>query len=149
MGNSGRNQEPYNRIQSPSDMVNGIGVGAYQIDSDGNCSRAPYSSVGLGREGCKVKPDFCEHGGSVERPIQVLGTEEYAMKNVQGTSFAAPIVARKAAELMIKSGDIGVLTARSLLTQASSNEIDDIDHEIGYGMCARNVDDILMCTRIK
>lgn len=146
VGNSGTKREPYNRIQSPSDMVNGIGVGAYQIENDGKYSRAPYSSVGLGREGCKVKPDFCEHGGSSQRPIQVLGIEEYAMKNVQGTSFAAPIVARKAAELMIKSSEVGVLTARSLLTQASSNEIDEIDHEIGYGMCADNVDDILLCT---
>lgn len=146
VGNSGRNQEPYNRIEAPSDMVNGIGVGAYQIDAEGNYSRAPYSSVGFGREGCKVKPDFCEHGGSAQRPIQVLGTEDYAMQNVQGTSFAAPIVARKAAELMIRSNDVGVLTARSLLTQASSNEIDDIDHEIGYGICAENVDDILLCT---
>lgn len=149
VGNSGTKPEPYNRIQSPADMVNGIGVGAYQIDNAGNYSRAPYSSIGFGREGCKVKPDFCEHGGSHERPIQVLGTEEYAMKNVQGTSFASPIVARKAAELMIKSGDVGVLTARSLLTQASSNEIDEINHEIGYGMCAENVDDILMCTKNK
>ncbi|PGU46923.1 S8 family peptidase [Bacillus cereus] len=146
VGNSGGNREPYNRIQSPSDMVNGIGVGAYQINGDGNYSRAPYSSVGFGREGCKIKPDFCEHGGSRERPIQVLGTEDYAMKNVQGTSFAAPIVARKAAELMIKSNNVGVLTARSLLTQASSNEIDEINHEVGYGMCAENVDDILLCT---
>ncbi|WP_141903878.1 S8 family peptidase [Lysinibacillus sp. Y5S-8] len=146
VGNSGMSQEPYNRIESPSDMVNGIGVGAYQINVDGNYSRAPYSSIGFGREGCKIKPDFCEHGGSALHPIQVLGTEEYAMQNVQGTSFAAPIVARKAAELMLKSNDIGVLTARSLLTQASSSEIDEIDHEFGYGICAKNVDDILLCT---
>ncbi|QTD42785.1 S8 family peptidase [Sporosarcina sp. Te-1] len=146
VGNSGMSQEPYNRIESPSDMVNGIGVGAYQIDSEGNYLRAPYSSVGLGREGCKVKPDFCEHGGSALYPIQVLGTEDYAMQNVQGTSFAAPIVARKAAELMLKSNDIGALTARSLLTQATSSEINEIDHEFGYGICADNVDDILLCT---
>jgi len=71
------------------------------------------------------------------------------MQNVQGTSFAAPIVAKKAAELMLKSHDIGVLTARSLLTQASSNEINEIDHEFGYGICTDNVDDILLCTSNK
>ncbi|KQS20175.1 hypothetical protein ASF99_09845 [Exiguobacterium sp. Leaf187] len=149
VGNSGTKRAPYNRIESPSDMVNGIGVGAYQIDASGNYSRAPYSSIGFGREGCKVKPDFCEHGGSSQRPIRVLGVEEYAMQNVQGTSFAAPIVARKAAELMMKSGEIGTLTARSLLTHATSNEMEEINNETGYGICIENVDDILLCTKNK
>lgn len=146
VGNTGEQAEPYNRIESPSDMVNGIGVGAYQIADNGVLSRATYSSVGFGREGCKVKPDFCEHGGSSKRPIQVLDVEGYAMRNVMGTSFAAPVVARKAAELMMKSNNIGVLTARCLLIQASSNEVEDIDHYTGHGFCAKSTNDMLFCT---
>lgn len=149
VGNSGANMRPYNRIQAPADMVNGIGVGAYQINEDGNYARAAYSSIGFGREGCKIKPDFCEHGGSRLRPIQVLGTEDYSMRNVQGTSFAAPIVSRKAAELMMKSNDVGVLTARCLLVQSSSNEIGEINDETGFGICVENVNEILTCTKNK
>lgn len=149
VGNNGGKNAPFNRIESPSDMVNGIGVGAYQKNRDGSISRAPYSCVGAGREGCKIKPDISEHGGSELNPILVLGPSDYCMYNVQGTSFAAPLVARKAAELMIQSTDIGILAARSLLTHSASLEVEDIDYELGYGACVNDVNDILMCTQNK
>ncbi|MDG4978904.1 S8 family peptidase [Lactococcus lactis] len=149
VGNTGELDVPFNRIQSPADLVNGIGVGAYSVESSGEIIRAKYSSIGFGREGCKVKPDICEHGGSSERPLQVLNPEFYSMSNVIGTSFAAPVVARKAAELMLKSSDVGVLSARALLIQAASNEISDINAELGYGACVQNTDEILTCTENK
>lgn len=146
VGNTGSKPYPLNRIQSPSDMVNGIGVGSYAINSNGDYSRAVYSSVGFGREGCKIKPDLCEHGGSSNRPLQVLNSDSYSMNNVTGTSFSAPIVAKKAAELILKSKDVGVLTARALLTQHASNEIQEVNHELGYGVCVSQTDDILTCS---
>lgn len=149
VGNTGELSAPYNRIQSPSDLVNGIGVGAYSIQSDGELIRAKYSSIGFGREGCKIKPDICEHGGSLERPLQVLNPEYYSMSNVIGTSFAAPVVARKAAELILKSSDIGVLSARALLIQTASSEISDVNAELGYGTCVQSTDEVLTCTENK
>ncbi|MCL2288130.1 MAG: S8 family peptidase, partial [Candidatus Bathyarchaeota archaeon] len=50
VGNDGYLIEPLNRIQSPADMVNGLGVGAYSYQA-GSKIRAPYSCVGCGREG--------------------------------------------------------------------------------------------------
>ncbi|WP_346349484.1 S8 family peptidase [Lactococcus petauri] len=145
VGNTGDKSYPLNRIQSPSDIVNGIGVGSYAIEEDGSIFRADYSSIGFGREGCKIKPDLCEHGGSSSRPLQVINAEGYSMSNVTGTSFSAPLVAKKAAELMIKSRDVNTLTARALLTQTASNDVSDIDRELGYGACVESTDDILTC----
>ncbi|QIL46190.1 S8 family peptidase [Vagococcus coleopterorum] len=149
VGNTGSKPSPLNRIQSPADMVNGIGVGSYSINQGGDYSRAIYSSVGFGREGCKIKPDLCEHGGSTSRPLQVLNSDSFSMNNVMGTSFSAPVVAKKAAELMLKSKDVGVLTARALLTQNASNEIQEVNHELGYGACISRTDDILTCSKNK
>ncbi|WP_169799798.1 S8 family peptidase, partial [Cytobacillus firmus] len=58
VGNDGDLPSPYNRIQAPADLVNGLGVGAYTFDyGTADRKRASYSCVGGGREGCKVKPD--------------------------------------------------------------------------------------------
>ena len=56
----------FNRIQSPSDLVNGIGVGAFTMSGD-RPVHAPYSCRGLGRECGKIKPDVAAFGGCENR----------------------------------------------------------------------------------
>ena len=50
------------RIQAPSDMVHGLGVGAFTLDGM-LPKHAPYSCRGPGRECAKVKPDVAALGG--------------------------------------------------------------------------------------
>lgn len=52
-GNDGNLEKPLNRIQSPADMVNGLGIGAYSISFLGDKYRSSYSCIGPGREGAK------------------------------------------------------------------------------------------------
>jgi hypothetical protein len=56
-------------------MVNVLGVGAYTYHAGGSKIRAPYSCVGSGREGTKVKPDILEFGGSFDRPFCLAGLQ--------------------------------------------------------------------------
>ncbi|MCY9514449.1 S8 family peptidase [Paenibacillus apiarius] len=73
VGNDGDLDKPFNRIQAPADIVNGLGVGAFAYDySSGEVIRASYSSIGQGREGCKVKPDLVGFGGDENRPIHTI-----------------------------------------------------------------------------
>ncbi|ETK27897.1 YprA [Paenibacillus larvae subsp. larvae DSM 25719] len=73
VGNDGEAPSPYNRVQAPADLVNGLGVGAYTFNYDtAERIRASYSCIGDGREGCKVKPDVCAFGGDSRYPIHLI-----------------------------------------------------------------------------
>lgn len=74
VGNDGDHpDEEEQRIQAPSDTINNIAVGAYTFDSPSVIVRAPYSSIGEGREGCKVKPDVVAFGGCEQNPFHLVG----------------------------------------------------------------------------
>lgn len=90
-GNDGDLPSPDNRVQSPADLVNGIGVGAFCIMPDGTKARAPYSCVGPGREGAKIKPDLLEYGGDINKPFVVVASSGNALGASAGTSFASPL----------------------------------------------------------
>ncbi|MGG1641249.1 S8 family peptidase [Paenibacillus sp. NRS-1782] len=93
VGNGGDLEKPFNRIQAPSDIVNGLGVGAFSYDfSSGEIIRASYSSIGQGREGCKVKPDISSFGGDENRPIHLVSSIHGQKHLSMGTSFSAPII---------------------------------------------------------
>ncbi len=63
--------EGLNRVQVPSDIVNGLSIGACDHNGAG-WKRAPYSSVGPGRSPGIVKPDLVAFGGCDTYPYQVL-----------------------------------------------------------------------------
>jgi hypothetical protein len=136
-GNDGDLDDPFNRIQSPADMVNGLGIGAYAYQSDGTKTKAPYSCVGAGREGAKVKPDFLEFGGSVDRPFVLVGTAPNTLATSIGTSFASPMAIGKIGKLMARSESIIPHIGRTLLIHNA--EISDglSQEEQGYGFAAR------------
>ena len=145
VGNDGELMEPLNRIQSPADMVNGLGVGAYTYRADGSKVRAQYSCVGSGREGAKVKPDFLDFGGSVDRPFGLVGLQPNFLAMAQGTSFASPCAINKIGKLMAKSENIVPHLGRALLIHNALFEERFPRNEQGYGFCPEVVDDILFC----
>ncbi|MCO7126140.1 S8 family peptidase [Sporolactobacillus shoreicorticis] len=148
VGNDGERPAPLNRIQAPSDIVNGLSVGAYTFNqTSSKLERASYSCIGDGREGCKVKPDLCAFGGDQHFPIHLLNASDSNFKWLAaGTSFAAPIVAAKAAELLGRCPRFNPLVARALLINSAINP-NKVDKEIGYGFLNQSVDDILRCDR--
>lgn len=146
VGNDGENKEPLNRIQAPSDMVNGLAVGAYSYNPINDKIRAPYSCVGPGREGAKTKPDVLEFGGTITRPFigAMHGTNLVGV--VYGTSFSSPTVAGKIGKLMSCSDMITPHLGRALLIQNSEATDPNCRNEIGFGFCPDIVEDLLECT---
>lgn len=75
------------RIQSPSDMVHGLGVGAFSLMPHPPV-HAAYSCIGPGRECGKVKPDLVAFGGCENTPIHLSLTIPGQKALWWGTSFA-------------------------------------------------------------
>jgi hypothetical protein len=91
-GNNGQDDATsgLNRVQVPSDMVNALSVGACDLrPPDDGWTRAPYSAVGPGRPGARLKPCGVAFGGSSTNPFRgmVAGSR---IGEAIGTSFAAP-----------------------------------------------------------
>lgn len=67
---------------------------------DGTKARAPYSCVGPGREGAKIKPDLLEYGGDINKPFVVVASSGNALGASAGTSFASPLLVHKLGRMM-------------------------------------------------
>ncbi|SUY47662.1 Subtilase family [Clostridium putrefaciens] len=133
------------RIQAPSDAVNCLGIGAYSQKSDGTFERAEYSSYGDGREGCKIKPDFLDFGGSTTNPFQLISGSANGRSFSCGTSFSAPLVTAKAAEIIGRCNFGNPLLARVLLVHTAQHPEYKADRFIGHGFANQKVEDILSC----
>jgi hypothetical protein len=146
VGNDGDCFGDLARIQSPSDIANGLGVGAY-TKADGKVVRAPYSCTGPGREGHKLKPDLLAFGGCDQYPIHLISDELNKKVSDAGTSFASPIVAGFAGQLIgYSDGAIDPLTARALLLHKANKVSDSMhDTEHGHGTLPDTIEDIISC----
>jgi len=140
VGNDGETQD-YDRIQSPSDMVHGLGVGAYTFSNDLR-THAPYSCKGPGREGAKVKPDCLAFGGCEKRPFQVFDTGGNRAFT-SGTSFAAPQASRLAGLVRGLFDQASGLLTRVLLAHVASHPQSTSDPRCGWGMLPDNWQDLL------
>ncbi|MDB2140027.1 S8 family peptidase [Clostridium butyricum] len=147
VGNDGMLEEPFNRIQAPADLVNGIGVGAYS-HYNGKKYRAEYSCIGLGREGAKVKPDILAFGGDSRNPFHAISTVDGARSYICGTSFASPVVAGKLGELFSLSNEVSTLIARCLLIHNADGNCLDAKEE-GHGIVPDNIDELMTCSSNK
>lgn len=145
-GNDGDLPPGLNRIQAPADAVNAIGVGSYTYDIEGKPCRAWYSCIGEGREGCKVKPDVVAPGGCDQRPIHLVDMNGEKLLSF-GTSFASPIVAGRAGELIGRCEDINPLVSRALLIHTAKHPNGIGDHEFGNGIILNSADEILYCSK--
>lgn len=134
----------YDRIQSPADSVNSLSVGSYTT-SKGQKIRAPYSSIGPGREGCKMKPDVLAFGGCDQHPIHLVASEIGKKVWSMGTSFASPIVAGIAGRLIGESSNVvDPLIAKALIIHATST--DKIHtYENGHGFIPDDYETIASC----
>lgn len=148
VGNNGEKRTPFNRIEAPADAVNALGVGSYHITEDGSFEKANYSCVGGGREGAKVKPDIVEFGGCSRTPVKLIGESDFLLTFGQGTSYSSPLVAKKAAELLVRGSNINHLTTKALLIHSAQGG-ESVDSHIGYGYCVSDVNDILNCSENK
>lgn len=145
VGNDGNLDDPFNRIQSPSDMVNGIAIGAYSLSVLNDKYRAPYSCVGPGREGAKIKPDLLEFGGTQDRPF-IATKSGKQIEGVCGTSYSAPVVAGKIGRLMAASDKIVPHLGRALLIHHAEADGMESNPESGFGFCPENVEELLNCS---
>lgn len=145
VGNSGEQPDILKRIQAPSDAVNALSVGAYCRDQINQLNRAPYSSIGPGREGGKIKPDILGLGGSRDYPLNLVGQLPNALYQTSGTSFAAPEVATKAASLLadINEQEIDFLAAKALLVNGADLPGKNATDETGWGILSRNSESLL------
>jgi hypothetical protein len=140
VGNDG--DIPESRIQSPSDAVHSLGIGAYTVRS-GKRIRAPYSCVGPGREGAKIKPDLVAFGGCTISPIHLLSVSPGKKVLAHGTSFASPIAASVCAQALGLYDRATSLLTRCLVTHSATHPGGDPDHNFGHGCLAANVDEVL------
>lgn len=144
VGNDGHLPDNLNRIQPPSDLVNGLSVGAATSLGDG-WSRCSYSCVGPGRSPGYIKPDGVAFGGDDNEPFRVFSPMVQGIAHTGGTSFAAPLVLRQAIALSSSlKYDINPLTAKALLIHhAESNDLNR--SEVGWGRFPNQLDNIIYC----
>lgn len=145
VGNSGQQPDILKRIQSPSDAVNALGVGAFCRNRLNELIRAPYSSIGPGREGAKIKPDILALGGSSEVPLNLIGQLPNVIYKTLGTSFAAPEVAAQAAILLANTDhqEIDVLAAKALLINGAKVQGGRASNENGWGFLTGSPESLL------
>jgi len=137
--------EQSRRIQAPSDTVNGLGVGAFTWGEKDNIERAPYSCIGEGREGCKIKPDIVAFGGSSKHPFHLVGMKGGRKLLSQGTSFSTPLVTSKVAELIGRCNVADPLVARALIVHSAKHPDSIHDKYLGYGAIPDSLEEILGC----
>jgi hypothetical protein len=134
----------YERIQSPSDMVHGLGVGAFTLNGS-TINHAEYSCQGPGRECGKVKPDLTAFGGCPNTPMHLVAVEPTQKLLDWGTSFAAPLASRLNAQAIDSFDRSSALLGRALLVHTSEHPDDTPDAFHGHGCIAETIDDVLLC----
>ncbi len=137
------------RIQSPSDLVHGLGVGAFTLNKSLPV-HAPYSCRGPGRECGKVKPDIAAFGGCENTPIHLVSTASGKKTLWWGTSFAAPLASRMNAQAIESFERSSALLGRALLVHTAEypgkkTDAKKSDALLGHGCLSETIDDVLMC----
>ena len=146
VGNSGESDWDSGnaRIQTPADCVNALAVGGCDRTGLG-WKRAPYSSIGPGRNPGIMKPDGLAFGGSTKEPYWVLNANKpgEAMP-ITGTSFAAPTALRTAVGLRAHFGTkLSALAIKALLLHGCEDSGYD-KREVGWGRIPGEIDEITM-----
>ncbi|MGO9116825.1 MAG: S8 family peptidase [Desulfomonilaceae bacterium] len=115
VGNDGAEKPPLDRIQPPSDLVNGLGIGAYTFDDNLNKIPAPYCSRGPGRSGSRIKPDISAFGGCDKHNFYTFlpGSDSQIRGLNGGTSLAAPIMTSIVGNLIHRSPDPSIITPQT------------------------------------
>ena len=132
------------RIQSPSDAVNVLGVGA--SDSVNNkWKRASYSSLGPGRSPGVMKPDVMAFGGSRKEPFWILSSKNGETVPTAGTSFASPLALRTAIGVRTYLGSIVQPISLKALLIHHSDDSGHHCHEVGWGRIPTEIEEVITC----
>lgn len=133
------------RVQVPSDCVNGLAVGATDRRI-GEWNRASYSSRGPGRSPGIVKPDLVAFGGSEHDPFWVCDSDHPGRVVVTaGTSYAAPLAMRAAANIRAYFGSVlSPLAIKALLIHGTDQGGHARD-QVGWGRLPGSMDDLTIC----
>ena len=127
------------RIGSPADSVNSLVVNSVQFKTN---EPASYSRSGPVLD-FFIKPDVAYYGGDINQKIRYYNG--FRIVESSGTSFAAPLVARKLAYLIYKVG-LSKEAAKALIIDAASNWDDQKNtKKIGRGIVPVNIQNILKC----
>jgi hypothetical protein len=134
-----------NRVQVPSDTVNGLAIGATDRE-ELVWKRASYSSVGPGRSPGVVKPDIVAFGGCEDAPYWVLGPSSGTALIPQcGTSFAAPHALRIGTGVKANfGGSLEALAVKALMIHTAEEGHEPQSH-IGWGRVQNDIDKIAIC----
>ena len=148
-GGEGDRATGLHRVQVPGDMVNGLGVGASDLEAPRTpWARAPYSSMGPGRHGNRVQPSGLQFGGADGHPFPQLTAAGNVMERPEwvGTSFAAPLVTHALSELTTRlpKPTANVLRAFAVHFAERKRRGHDVD-ENGHGRFPLSFDPFLRC----
>jgi hypothetical protein len=97
-GNNGELEPGLDRLLVPGDLINGLSVGAC-TERHGLAVRDSYSCVGPGRPGGATAPTGVQFGGNLDQEAFGALISGGDVAAHEGTSLAAPLVARGCAEL--------------------------------------------------
>ncbi|BFR49475.1 S8 family peptidase [Nitratidesulfovibrio sp. HK-II] len=151
-GNAGEAASPWNRIQPPADIVNGLGIGAFVHTPDKKPVKTPYSCPGPGRSGNCVKPDLHMFGGDDKQPFTVfLAGDAGGCTATQGTSFAAPLACNLASHLLYRVDDYSTLTpqtAKALMIHKAITH-DAWKPNWGWGALDYDITELTTCSKNK
>lgn len=143
VGNDGE-VSGFDRIQSPSDLVHGVGVGAFTMSGEAPV-HAEYSCRGPGRECGKVKPDVAAFGGCDNMPFHLVSTSPGKKVLQWGTSFACPVATRLGGQATNIFERSSALLARALLVHTAIHPSGKPDHLLGHGCILPDIDEMLLC----
>ena len=147
-GNTGQDdlESGVARIQSPSDGVNVLGVGASDSVKE-KWKRAPYSSLGPGRSPGVMKPDVLAFGGSPHEPFWIVGRKgsKTVLVPTEGTSFASPLALRTAIGVRTYLGSIIQPISLKAMLIHHSDAAGHHCHEVGWGRIPSEVEKMIVC----
>jgi hypothetical protein len=134
------------RIQPPSDCVNALSIGSSTTE-DNSWARSPYSCIGKGRSPGIIKPDLVEFGGSEGYSFWVFdGSDSPKAVPVSGTSFSAPYILRKAAQIKASiDSDITPMALKAILIHNAKNDNKHETIEVGWGKTSNQVESMITC----
>ncbi|MGH3916799.1 MAG: S8 family peptidase [Pseudonocardiaceae bacterium] len=135
------------RVQVPGDMANGLTVGACDGAPPAKpWARAPYSSMGPGRQGNRIQPLGVQFGGTDAEPFPVIRADGSFLE-ATGTSFAAPLVTHALADLTTRlpRANPSVLRAFAAHFAERHRTHKKLQDELGYGRLPLNFASHLDC----
>jgi len=137
--NLSRGETETRAIGTPADSINSVVVNSVDI----NKQPSSYSRKGPVLS-FFIKPDISYYGGDKDMPMRVCTPNGEAL--VQGTSFAAPWIARKLS-YMIDILGLSRNVAKALLINSATGW-DKEEHNpllVGHGVVPKNIKDIIYC----